>query len=160
MVNCVNKQARILAIDDDENILTVMSAILKDNGYDVDTASSGNEAIKKSQKNHYDLMLIDIRLPDMEGTELLTKVRDTTPKIRKIIVTGYPTLQNAITAVNRGADGYIMKPFDVEKMLETIAQQLEKLKQERKFSEERVAEFIETRIKEMDSETSKTEEKH
>jgi DNA-binding NtrC family response regulator len=145
----MNKQARILIIDDDENIRKVQTAILEDNDYEVDTAASGSEAIAKSQKNHYDLMLIDIRLPDIEGTDLLIKVQETTPKIRKILVTGYPTLQNAVTAVNRGADAYILKPFDVEKMLDTIKEQLEKQKNERKFSEERVAEFIETRVKEM-----------
>ncbi|MFB3888252.1 MAG: response regulator [Candidatus Bathyarchaeia archaeon] len=142
-------QARILVIDDDENILKVISAILKDNGYDVDTASTGAEAVEKSQTQHFDLMLIDIRLPDMDGTEILTRVKDTTPKIRKVMVTGYPTLQNAVAAVNKGADAYVMKPFDVEKMLATVAKQLEKQRQERTFSEERVAEFIETRIKQM-----------
>ena len=150
------EQNRILVVDDDENILKVVAAILKDKGYTVETASSGNEAIKKTQKAHYDLMLIDIRLPDMEGTELLTKVKETTPKIRKVIVTGYPTLHNAVTAVNKGADAYIMKPFEVEKMLDTIKEQLEKQKQERRFSEDRVAEFIETRIKAMDFEQPKT----
>jgi DNA-binding NtrC family response regulator len=148
-------QPRILVIDDDENIRKVLEVILRDQGYGVDTASTGSEAVKKTQKNHYDLMLIDIRLPDMEGTELLTKVRDTTPKIRKVMVTGYPTLQNAVAAVNKGADAYVMKPFDVEKMLDTIKEQLDKQKQERKFSEERVAEFIETRIKQMDFEEPK-----
>ncbi len=148
----MSEQTRILVIDDDENITKVVSAILKDQGYSVDIAGTGTEAIKKTQTNHYDLMLVDIRLPDMEGTEVIIRVRDTTPKIRKIIVTGYPTLQNAVTAVNRGADAYIMKPFDVEKMLATVKEQLEKQKEERKFSEERVAEFIETRVKEMNFE--------
>ena len=151
----MSEQARILVTDDDENITRVVAAILKDNGYIVDVAGTGTEAIKKTEKNHYDLMLIDIRLPDMEGTELLTKVHDTTPKIRKIMVTGYPSLQNAVTAVNKGADAYIMKPFDVEKMLGTVKDQLEKQKLERKFSEERVAEFIETRVKELSYEESK-----
>jgi DNA-binding NtrC family response regulator len=148
----MDQQGRILVIDDDENIRKVVEAILKDQGYEVDTAESGNDAVKKTQKNHYDLMLVDIRLPDMEGTELLTKVRDTTPRIRKIMVTGYPTLQNAVAAVNKGADAYVMKPFDVDNLLETIKDQLTKQKEERKFSEERVAEFIETRLKEMDFE--------
>ncbi|MCW4005802.1 MAG: response regulator [Candidatus Bathyarchaeota archaeon] len=147
----MNKPARILVIDDDENIRKVVLAILKDNGYEVDTADSGSQAIAKTEKNSYDLMLVDIRLPDMEGTELLSKVHDTTPKIRKIMVTGYPTLQNAVTAVNKGADAYVMKPFDVDKMLETIKEQLEKQRQERAFSEQRVADFIQTRIKELDS---------
>jgi DNA-binding NtrC family response regulator len=151
----MREQARILVIDDDENITKVVAAILKDKGYSVDIAGTGTEAIKKTQENHYDLMLVDIRLPDMEGTEVIIRIRDTTPKIRKIIVTGYPTLQNAVTAVNRGADAYIMKPFDVEKMLAAVKEQLEKQKQERKFSEERVAEFIETRVKEMNFEDPK-----
>ena len=156
----MSNQARILVIDDDENITKVVAAILRDKGYSVDIAGSGNEAIKKTQKNHYDLMLIDIRLPDMEGTELLTKIRDTTPKIRKIIVTGYPTLNNAITAVNKGADAYVMKPFDVEKVLETVKEQLEKQMQDRKFTEAKVAEFIETRVKEMDTAEPKSIKKH
>ena len=156
----MSNQARILVIDDDQNITKVVAAILRDKGYSVDTAGSGNEAIKKTQKNHYDLMLIDIRLPDIEGTELLTKIRDTTPKIRKIIITGYPTLSNAVTAVNKGADAYVMKPFDVEKVLETVKEQLEKQKQERKFTEAKVAEFIETRVKEMDTAEPKSIKKH
>jgi DNA-binding NtrC family response regulator len=60
--------------------------------------------------------LIDVRLPDMEGIELLSKQHGTKPKMRKIIVTGYPTLQNAVSAVNNGADAYVMKPFEVEKI--------------------------------------------
>jgi DNA-binding NtrC family response regulator len=145
----MSNKTRILIIDDDENITKVEAEILEDQGYSVDIAGTGTEAIKKTQKNHYDLMLVDIKLPDMEGIEILNKIRDTTPKIRKIIVTGYPTLQNAVAAVNRDADAYIIKPFDVEKMLATIKEQIEKQKQERNISEERVAEFIETRIKEM-----------
>ncbi|MEM3551201.1 MAG: response regulator, partial [Candidatus Bathyarchaeia archaeon] len=96
--------------------------------------------------------LIDIRLPDMEGIELLTKIKDTVPRMRKIIVTGYPTLQNAIEAVNRGADAYILKPFDVNKVLATIKEQLRKQEEERQYSQEKVAEFIETRVRELEAE--------
>jgi DNA-binding NtrC family response regulator len=145
----MSNKTRILIIDDDENITKAEAEILADQGYIVDIAGTGIEAIKKTQKNHYDLMLVDIKLPDMEGIDILNKIRDTTPKIRKIIVTGYPTLQNAVAAVNRSADAYIIKPFDVEKMLATIKEQLEKQKQERNITEERVAEFIQTRINEM-----------
>jgi LmbE family N-acetylglucosaminyl deacetylase/ActR/RegA family two-component response regulator len=133
--NISPRKSRILVVDDDETIRETVSAILTDRGYDVDTAGNGKEAITKTQQEHYNLMLVDMRLPDMEGTELLTRVQDTTPKIRKIIITGYPTLQNAISAVNQGADAYIMKPFDVEKTLNVIEEQLEK--QERQLSEGR-----------------------
>jgi len=96
--------------------------------------------------------LIDIRLPDMEGIELLTKMKDATPKMRKIIITGYPTLQNAVEAVNRGADAYIIKPFDMEKVLATIREELRKQQEEKKYSQEKVADFIETRVKELEAE--------
>ncbi len=142
---------RVLVVDDDENISKVLATILEDNGYTVETAGSGSEAIMKTQQSYFNVMLVDIRLPDIEGTELLTRVRDTTPRIRKIIVTGYPTLQNAITAVNRGADAYVIKPFDVDRLLETIRQQLEKQSLEQKFNQEKVADFIETRIKEIEA---------
>jgi len=105
------------------------------------------------------LALIDVRLPDMEGIELLTKLKDTKPKMRKIIVTGYPTLQNAVSAVNKGADGYVMKPFDVEKVLLAIKEQLKKQAEERTFSEEKIAQFIETRVKELDAENEAVQEK-
>jgi ActR/RegA family two-component response regulator len=71
--------------------------------------------------------------------------------MRKIIVTGYPTLQNAISAVNKGADAYVMKPFEVEKILQTIKDQLKKQDEEKSYSEDRVVEFIETRIKALEA---------
>ena len=86
----------------------------------------------------------------MEGVELLTKIRDTTPKMRKIIITGYPTLKNAVEAVNKGADAYIMKPFDMKEFLSKIKEQLKKQWEEKKYSEEKVKEFIETRVRELE----------
>ena len=148
----MNKNARILVVDDDENIRKVEVAILEDQSYTVESVGTAKEAIEKSKRKFYNVALIDIRLPDMEGIELLTKFRETTPKIRKIIVTGYPTLQNAVDAVNKGADAYIVKPFDVEKVLKTIQQQLSKQEEERRYSQDKVAEFIEARVRELDLE--------
>jgi DNA-binding NtrC family response regulator len=133
--------------------------ILEEKGYDVDTAENGKEAIKKSSGKFYNLALIDIRLPDMEGTKLLTALRETTPRMVKIIVTGYPSLQNAIEAVNHGADAYILKPFNVDSVLNTIREHLEKQQQAKKYSEEKVAEFIETRVKELAEEKTITNRK-
>jgi DNA-binding NtrC family response regulator len=153
----MNKNARILAVDDDENIRKVIVAILEDEGYTVESAGTAKEAIEKSKRKFYNLALIDIRLPDMEGIELLTRFRETTPRIRKVIVTGYPTLQNAVDAVNKGADAYIVKPFDVKKVLKTIQEQLSKQQTEKEYSQERVAEFIETRVRELDLEKEATQ---
>ncbi|MEM4700959.1 MAG: response regulator [Candidatus Bathyarchaeia archaeon] len=152
------ENARILIVDDDENIRKVLTTILEEEGYTVDEAENAKKAIDKTKRNVYNLALIDIRLPDMEGIELLTKMKDTVPKMRKIIITGYPTLQNAIEAVNRGADAYILKPFDMDKVLATIKDQLRKQEEEKRYSQEKVAEFIETRVKELEAE--KTVQEH
>jgi DNA-binding NtrC family response regulator len=147
----LDQTTRILIIDDDENIRKVLATILEEEGYDIDTAETAKKAIEKTKKKFYNLALIDIRLPDMEGIELLTKMRETTPRMRKIIITGYPTIQNTMEALNRGADAYILKPFDVEKALDTIKDQLAKQEEEKRFSQEKVADFIETRVKELDA---------
>ncbi len=148
----MGENARILIVDDDENIRKVLTAILEDEGYIVESVGTARKAIEKTRKKIYNLALIDIRLPDMEGIELLTKMRGRTPKMRKIIITGYPTLQNAVEAVNRGAHAYILKPFDMDKTLKTIEQQLKMQQKEKRYSQEKVAEFIETRVKELEAE--------
>jgi len=130
----------------------VLSTILVEEGYAVDTAKNGKEAINKSNEKFYNLALIDIRLPDIQGVELLSKIRDTVPKMRKIIITGYPSLQNAVESLNRGANAYIMKPFEMEKVLKTIKEQLRKQQEEKVYNQEKVKEFIETRVKELEKE--------
>ena len=155
----MGERARILVVDDDESIRTVLQAILAEEGYSVDVARTGKEAVKKSKTTRYNLALIDIRLPDTEGTKLLTQLKRASPKTRKIIITGYPSLQNAIDALNRGADAYEMKPLNMEKVLGTIKEQLEKQREEMMFSQEKVAEFIETRVKELENEKTVTSHK-
>jgi DNA-binding NtrC family response regulator len=145
----MDKTAKILIVDDDENIRKALIAVLEDEGYTVDSVDTGKKGIEKTQTEFFNIALIDVRLPDMEGTEVLSKMQETSPTLRKIIITGYPTLQNAVAAVNKGANAYVMKPFDLEKMIQTIEEQLKKQEEERKFSEKKVAEFIETRVKEL-----------
>ena len=142
--------SRILIIDDDESVRKTLATILEEKGYKVDTAASGREAIEKSHKNFYNLALIDIRLPDIEGTRLLPQLRETVPKMIKILVTGYPSLQNAVEAVNKGADAYVLKPFNVDSVLKTIEEHLKKQQEARKYSEEKVKELIETRARELE----------
>jgi len=145
----LNKQARILIVDDDENIRKTMTAILEDEGYIVDSAASGNEAIEKANGATYNLALLDIRLPDMEGVELLKLMKGNLPRTRKIMVTGYPSVNNAISAVNKRADAYLIKPVDIKKLLEIVKEQLKLQEEENNFTEMKVAEFIESRVKEL-----------
>jgi DNA-binding NtrC family response regulator len=147
----MDKHPRILVVDDDETIRTTMKAILQDEGYIVDLAGTGKEAIEKTREIAYNVALLDIRLPDMEGIDLLKLLKDGVPRTRKIMVTGYPSMQNAIAAVNKNADAYLLKPVDVEKLLNTVKQQLLAQENERQFSEQKVAEFIESRVKELSS---------
>lgn len=146
----MGETVRILIVDDDQSVRKVLTAILEDEGYTTESVGTAKKAIERTRRKAYNLALIDIRLPDMEGIELLTKMKDTTPKMRKIIITGYPTLQNAVAAVNRGADAYILKPFEMESVLETIKEELRKQHEEKKYSQMKVAEFIETRVKELE----------
>lgn len=150
----MGEQARILVVDDNESIRKVLTMILEEEGYAVDVAKNGREAIQKCKAKFYNLALIDIRLPDIKGVKLLTRMKDTTPTMRKIIITGYPSLKNAVEALNRGAHAYVMKPFDIAKVLELIKEQLTKQKEEREYSQEKVTEFIETRVKEIEKETA------
>ena len=142
---------RILVVDDEKGVRNVLATVLEKEGYVVDTAQNGKEAIKKSNATLYDLALIDIRLPDMEGTELLSAMKETTPKMVKIIVTGYPSLENAIEATNKGADAYILKPFKMESVVHTIKEHLRKQQEVREYSEKKVVEFIETRARRLEA---------
>jgi two-component system nitrogen regulation response regulator NtrX len=150
----MGEHSRILVIDDDESIRTVLAAILEEKGYTVDTAECGNEGIEKTKTSFYNLALVDIRLPDMEGTQVLAKMKDTTPETRKIIITGYPSVQNAVEALNKGAHAYIMKPFDMDNVIKTVEEQLKKQEEEKKYGKEKVTEFIETRVKELEEKTA------
>ena len=150
----MSERARILVVDDDEGIRRTLAAILEDEGYVVDAVESGREAIERSDRRIYNVALIDVRLLDMEGTELLTKMKDGVPRTRKIIITGYPTVQNAMEAVNKNADAYLLKPFDIAKVLFVIKDQLRKQEEEGMFNQERVTAFIETSVRELETKTA------
>jgi DNA-binding NtrC family response regulator len=95
----------------------------------------------------------------MDGVTLLTEMRETTPKMAKIIITGYPSLDNAIAAVNKGADGYIVKPFTMGNLLDTIKEHLQRQKEAKKYSEEKVKEYIESRVEEQEAKPSRRRSK-
>ena len=148
----MSESARILVIDDEESIRRSVSMTLESAGYNVDAAENGKQAIEKAQANFYNLALIDIRLPDMEGTELLTTLTETTPKMVKIILTGYPALENAVKAINKGVDAYLIKPVKTDELLKLIKEHLDKQKQEKEYGQQKVAKFVETRFKELQAE--------
>jgi DNA-binding response OmpR family regulator len=118
--NLNNGKKRVIIIDDDKSILRTFTRILQKNGYEIDVAETGKEALEKSKKNTYDLALIDIRLPDMDGTDLLVKMKQTTPDAIKIMITGFPSLETGVKALDEGADAYLVKPVKPEELLALI----------------------------------------
>jgi DNA-binding NtrC family response regulator len=148
----MSEPARILVIDDEDSIRKTVSLTLQYAGYRVDTAENGKQAIEKTTNNFYNLALIDIRLPDMEGTQLLTTMKETTPKMVKIILTGYPALENAVRAVNKHADAYLIKPVNTDELLKVIKDNLDKQKHEADYTQQRLAKFVETRFSELQTE--------
>jgi len=145
----------ILIVEDDANIRETLSTILQQKGYNTDTAKNGQEALQKSETKFFNLALLDIKLPDMEGTKLLTTLHETLPKMVKIMITGYPSLENAVEALNQGANAYIIKPVKPEKLLALIKEKLEKQIQAEKMTEEKVVDWVKTRARKLEANRQK-----
>ena len=112
--------SNVLVIDDDKETRNLFSTVLTDAGYLVEVAENGKQAIKICKKGSFDVALIDIELPDIKGIDLLKILRQIQPKMVKIIITGHPSIENAIKSVNEKADGYLLKPVKIAEMLEMI----------------------------------------
>ena len=116
----------ILIVDDDESILRSLALILEKKGYETETAVTGREAIEKVHERFFNLAFLDIRLSDMEGVELLAPFKEMHPDMVVIIVTGYASLETAVRALNEGAAAYITKPLNMDEVLVTVREGLEK----------------------------------
>ena len=110
----------ILIVDDDKTLLRSLKKILESQGYSVETARTGKEATKKLEKHFCLVALLDIKLPDIEGTELLEVMRKISPRTAKIMLTGYATLENAVESLNKGADAFLTKPINPHELLRVV----------------------------------------
>ena len=122
-------QKTILVVDDDKSILRTFTRILQKNGYDIDTAETGKEAMEKAENRQYDLALVDIRLPDMDGTDLLAKLKKTLQNTVKIMITGFPSLETGVKALDEGADAYLVKPVKPQELLVLLEEKLKNREQ-------------------------------
>jgi len=119
----------ILIIDDDKSVLKIYTRILQKEGYDTDTAETGEEAMEKASNRFYHLALVDMKLPDINGNDLLTRIHVAHPKMIKIMITGFPTVEDGVKALDRGADAYLVKPVKTEELLTVIKEKLKKEKE-------------------------------
>lgn len=113
-------KSNILVVDDEEALRTVLSSELVGAGYDVSTASDGDEAISTVQNKKFDLVLLDIKMPRVDGFEVLKFIKKTYPSVKVIMLTGFADLKNAIESKKHGAEDFVSKPYDLVDLLTTI----------------------------------------
>jgi two-component system response regulator PilR (NtrC family) len=119
---------KILIIDDEKGVLDMLNLVFKKEGYRVKGLLSAEKALELIDEEDFDLILSDIRLPQLSGMELLRKVKEKKPEIPVIMITAYGTIKQAVEAFKAGAIDYVVKPFDVEELKIIVAQGLEKIK--------------------------------
>jgi DNA-binding response OmpR family regulator len=136
----------ILIVDDEIGTRDSLSAILQSEGYVTASVASAKEAMEKARTRFFDLMLLDIRLPDTDGTQLLSHFQKVAPETIKIVITGYASIENAAQALNIGADSYLTKPLDPDSLLKTIKDKLQEREQNEKITAKRLADWVKLRV--------------
>ena len=123
-----NEQARILIIDDEEAIRDSCSLVLHKQGYDARTAADGIRGLKMLEKELFHAVLLDLKLPGLEGREVLTRIKKKSPETPVIIITGFATIESAVDTIKRGAFDYLAKPFSPEELRVIVRKALESRK--------------------------------
>jgi DNA-binding NtrC family response regulator len=111
---------RILVVDDEDALRTVLSAELEGEGYRVSSAGDGAEAINILRGQSFDLILLDIKMPNVDGFEVLKFVKESQPATKVIMLTGFADLKNAIESKKLGAEDFVSKPYDLVDLLTTV----------------------------------------
>ncbi len=117
---------RVLAVDDEQVVCESIRRVLSEEGYDIATTTSSKQGLDMLRKERYDLLLLDIKMPEMDGIELLKAARDVSPETEVLIVTGYATIETAVEAIKLGAFDYLEKPVSPPQLLVATARALER----------------------------------
>jgi len=135
----------ILIIDDDKGMCKTLSRILELDGYSIATANTASEGISSVKEREFNIALLDIKLPDIDGVELLGVIKKASPDLSVIMMTAYASTENAIKALNRGADAFVTKPFDIEELRAIVKKSIDKqrLTLEKKRLEKELKESVE-----------------
>ena len=118
------EKKKILVIDDEQIVLDSVSQILTDENYEVDVSLSGRKGLDWAIERPYDIVLTDIRMPDIGGMKVLRDVKRIKPSLPVVIITGYSTTKSAVQAMKLGAGDYIEKPFEPEELIESVSRAL------------------------------------
>ena len=122
------ERSKILVVDDEEAIRSLLKRTLGKQGYDVELAADGNTAVGKIKRNFFNLLITDLKMAKVDGIRVLKEIKNVNPYIEVIMVTGYPTIESAVEAIKIGAFDYICKPFDLPEMISTVDRCLDKQK--------------------------------
>ncbi len=139
----------ILIVEDNALLRDLFYTVLSSNGYSVTTARTGKDALEKIKKSDYNLALLDIGLPDMDGIELLKKIRTSNRYLILIIVTGKPDLDSSIESINYGANGYLVKPVNNKDLIAIVDRKLRQQEEDEILSDEKVSEWLKSRLSRM-----------
>lgn len=120
------KKKEILLVDDNINVLTVLSDIMKTLGYLVIEAKNAQEAMEIVKQKSLDLVILDLRMPDIDGIQLMRSIKKEKEGIPVIIYSGYPSVHTAVEALKDGAVDYIAKPFDIDELKRKISDVFDK----------------------------------
>ena len=129
------KSSRILVVDDEENVRITTAAILEQEGYELDTASDGHEALEKIKSGNFDLVLTDLRMEGLDGTALLQEICSKFPNVVTVVLTGYASIESSIDALRCGVYDYLVKPCVVDDLKLTVKRALEHKQQRTHISE-------------------------
>lgn len=129
------QKSRILVVDDEENVRITTAAILEQEGYAVETASDGREALEKVEHGYYDLVLTDLRMEDMDGSTLLNELHTRYPSLVTIVLTGYASIESSIDALRQGVYDYLVKPCVIDDLKRTVHRALEHRAQQARIHE-------------------------
>jgi DNA-binding response OmpR family regulator len=111
-------QKKILVVDDDKHVRGYLSKVLGEvGGFSVEVAETAEEALQQIQNVMFDLVLVDLKLPDMDGLQLITEIVNAKPEMLIVLITGHGSIDSAVEAMQRGASDYLTKPFDLDEML-------------------------------------------
>ncbi len=137
--------ANVLIVDDDKGMCKTLSRIFELDGYKVSTAYTGSEGAARIEEGSFNVAVSDIRLPDIDGVELLEIIKKTEPDLSVIMMTAYANVEIAIRALNKGADAFVTKPFNIEELRAVVKKSMEKqsLSNEKKRLEKELKESLE-----------------
>jgi CheY-like chemotaxis protein/anti-anti-sigma regulatory factor len=128
-------QRRVLVVDDEENVRITTAAILEQEGYYVETAGDGREALERVSAGHFDLVLTDLRMEDMDGSTLLGELHARHPQVGTVVLTGYASIESSIDALRQGVYDYLVKPCVIDDLKRTVRRALEHRDQSARITE-------------------------